>query len=129
MRIQTIQGERPFDKSRQYSQMVITEGGRTVYIAGQAARDAEGKLAGVGDMSAQARQVFHNLGHWVAQAGGTMRNIVHLTIFVTDISRADEMIKARVEAFGEHRPAITLAEVRRLFSPDALIEVDAVAVV
>lgn len=129
MRIETVQGERPFDKTRQYSQMVITEGGRTVYIAGQAARDAEGKLVGVGDMSAQARQVFGNLRYWVEQAGGTMRNIVHLTIFVTDISKADEMIKARVEAFGEHRPAITLAEVSRLFSPDALIEVDAIAVV
>ena len=87
-----------------------------------------GARVGPGDMAAQARQAFANIRYWVERAGGTMRNVVKLHIYVTDISKADAMIEARVEAFGDHRPAITLAEVRRLFSPDALLEVDAIAV-
>jgi enamine deaminase RidA (YjgF/YER057c/UK114 family) len=128
MKLETIQGDRPFDRTRQYSQVVIAEGTRTVYIVGQAARDHEGKFVGLGDMAAQARQVFANVEYWVERAGGTMRNVVKLDIYVTDMAKADAMIAARVEAFGDHRPAITLAEVRRLFSPDALLDVDAIAV-
>ena len=128
MKIELIQGERPFGRARKYSQVVIAEGARTVYISGQAARDEEGRLVGPGDMAAQARQVFANIRYWVERAGGTMRNVVKLDIYVTDMSKADAMIRARVDAFGEHRPAITLAEVRRLFSPDALLEIDAIAV-
>jgi enamine deaminase RidA (YjgF/YER057c/UK114 family) len=69
----------------EYAQGVEVEGGRTLYVAGQIAIDADGRLVGEGDIRAQTRQVFANIQAIVEEAGGEMSDIVKLVTFLTDI--------------------------------------------
>jgi len=98
---------------------------------GQEPEDLHGKLVGRGDLATQARQVFANLGRALAAAGAAPTQVTRITIYVVNYNR-DECLpnieKARVELFGEHKPADVVLGVARL-SPDYLIEVDAFAVI
>jgi len=118
-----------------YSHAYQVEGGKTVYLAGQVAFDAERRIVGKGDLVAQFRQVCENLQHAVAAAGGRMTDVVKLTIYV--LSKADYKARQREigavyrEYFGRHYPAMTLVEVRGLYDDDqgCTIEIEGVAVV
>lgn len=115
-----------------FSHGVVTSGGRTLYIAGQVATDASGRVVGTGDLVAQFRQVCANLAALLEASGGRLEHVVKLTVFVR--SKAD--YKARVreigsvyrEFFGRHYPAMTLVEVSALFEDDYAIEIEGVAV-
>ena len=113
-----------------YTQVVVATGSRLVFIAGQEPEDIDGKLVGAGDLAAQARQVFGNLGRALAAAGARPDQVVRINIYVVDYDR-DACLPiieaARLALFGEHKPADTLLGVARL-SPGYLIEVDAIAV-
>ena len=114
-----------------YSQVVIATGSKLVFIAGQEPEDLQGKLVGRGDLAAQARQVFANLGRALAAAGAAPAQVTRITIYVVNYDR-DRCLpiieKARVVLFGDHKPADVVLGVASL-SPDYLIEVDAVAVI
>ncbi len=114
-----------------YTQVVVATGSKLVFLAGQEPEDTDGKLVGSGDLAAQARQVFDNLGRGLAAAGARPDQVVRINIYVVDYDR-DACLpiieKARVALFGDHKPADTLLGVARL-SPGYLIEVDAIAVV
>jgi enamine deaminase RidA (YjgF/YER057c/UK114 family) len=111
-----------------YSHVAEVRGGRLIYIAGQIALDAQGKLVGKGDLEAQADQVFRNIGAALAAVGCTPRNLVKFTVFMRDVGELAAYRKARDRFMGEGpRPASTLVEVSRLVSEDFLIEVEAVA--
>jgi enamine deaminase RidA (YjgF/YER057c/UK114 family) len=114
-----------------YSHVVIASGSRLVFIAGQVAEDAQGKLIGAGDMTAQARQVFANIGRALAAAGAMPQQVTKLTIFVAGYKREHlEMIEeGRVALFGTHKPADTLVGVAALSRADYILEVDAIAVI
>ncbi|MFQ5911905.1 MAG: RidA family protein [Nitrospinota bacterium] len=99
-----------------------------VYLAGQVAFNAKGKLVGDGDAYAQARQVFKNIQALVEKAGGTMDDVVRITVYVTDIRNADLVRKARGEFFKGDFPASTLVCVTALASPKLLVEIEATAV-
>ncbi|MEV8378457.1 RidA family protein [Kribbella sp. NPDC056861] len=109
---------------------VVTGPGRWVAIAGQVAFDAEGNLVGENDPAAQARQVFANLERCLAAAGATFAEVVKLNFFVTDIAFLPAVRVAR-DAYIDtaNPPASTAVQVVALFRPDALIEVEAYAVV
>jgi enamine deaminase RidA (YjgF/YER057c/UK114 family) len=113
-----------------YSQVVVATGTRLVFVAGQEPEDIHGQLVGRGDLAAQARQVFANLGRALAAAGARPDQVTKITIYVVGYQR-DEHVPiieaARVELFGDHKPVDTLLGVVAL-SPDYLIEVDAIAV-
>lgn len=113
-----------------YSHVVIATGSRQVFVAGQVAEDSEGNLVGPGDMTAQARQVFANIGRALAAAGARPDQVTKLTIFVANYRREHlEMIEeGRVALFGDHKPADTLVGVAALSRSDYLLEVDAIAV-
>jgi enamine deaminase RidA (YjgF/YER057c/UK114 family) len=113
-----------------YSHVIVATGSRLVFIAGQVAEDSQGNLVGHGDMTAQARQVFANIGKALAAAGAEPRQITKLTIFVANYRREHlAMIEqGRVALFGDHKPTDTLVGVAALTNPDYLLEVDAVAV-
>src|SRR4029077_8219548 len=89
------------------------------------ATDDRGMLVGGGQMYVQARQALLNLKHHIESAGFSLSNLVRTRVFVTDISRFGEVARAHKEILGEHPPASTLVEVRRLVHPDMLIEIEA----
>lgn len=114
-----------------YSQVVVARGTRLVFIAGQEPEDIHGQLVGRGDLAAQARQVFANLGRALAAAGALPQHVAKITIYVVNYDRDQHLSTieaARVGLFGDHKPADTVLGIVTL-SPGYLIEVDAMAVV
>jgi enamine deaminase RidA (YjgF/YER057c/UK114 family) len=113
-----------------YTHVVVATGSRVVFVAGQEPEDENGDLVGRGDLAAQARQVFANLGRALAAAGARPEQVAKITIFVANYRREQlPVIEAgRVALFGDHKPADTLVGVETLSNPDFLIEVDAIAV-
>src|ERR1700744_4558923 len=102
--------------------------GDTLYISGQVARPFEGGTGMVGnDEYEQSRQIFSRIERIIKAAGGTMDNLVKMTIFVVDITKNTEVWRARREVFTGDFPASTLVEVRSLAKPDVLVEIEAVA--
>jgi reactive intermediate/imine deaminase len=104
--------------------------GNYVFVAGQTALDRDGKLVGQGDMHAQAIQVFANLKAVLEAAGSGLDRIVKTTTFMTDLEQRPAFSKVRQELFEPlgYYPPNTLVEVSRLFLPDMLVEVEAIAV-
>jgi 2-iminobutanoate/2-iminopropanoate deaminase len=113
-------------KDRGYSH--VARVGKTLYIAGQVARDVQGKLVGKGDFEAQARQVYTNLRNILEEAGGGLRNIVKTTTILTHYGNVESYRKIRNEFFGDMMPPNTLLIIESLASPDFMIEVEAIAV-
>lgn len=112
-----------------YTHVVVASGGRTIYVSGQVALDAVGQVIGVGDVAAQARQVFENLRLALHAVGADLSDVVKLTTFVTDMATARPAFRAARDAvMTDNPPASTLVEVRRLFRDEFLIEMEAVAV-
>jgi enamine deaminase RidA (YjgF/YER057c/UK114 family) len=114
-----------------YTQVISAAGSRFVFVAGQVAEDAEGKLVAPGDLAAQARQAFANVGLALAAAGARPEQVARITIYVVDHrpEYLPDISAARIAVFGDHRPADTLLGVETLAEPGYLIEVDAIAVV
>jgi reactive intermediate/imine deaminase len=103
--------------------------GNTLYIAGQVAVDPEGNLVGAGDIEAQVAQVWQNLKAIVGYAGGTVEDIVKITVFTTDIAHRPAIAAARDAVFpnGSY-PASTFLVVQSLARPELLVEIEAIAV-
>ena len=102
--------------------------GDTVYISGQVARPFEGGATLVGaDEYTQARHIFARIERIVRAAGGSMEDLVKMTIFMVDITKNTEVWRARREFFTGDFPASALVEVRSLATADVLVEIEAVA--
>ena len=118
-----------------FSHGYLARGGNVLFLAGQVAVDGNGRAVGRGDLVAQFRQVCVNLRAVVEAAGGSLADIVSLTIYVLDVGayRANRKGIGEVyrELFGKHFPAMTLVGARDLFdAPDGCeIEIQGVAVV
>jgi 2-iminobutanoate/2-iminopropanoate deaminase len=102
--------------------------GDLLFISGQAAIDGTGHIVGVGDFDAQAEQVFANLERVLRTGGSSLKNVIKVTIFLRDMSNFDKIVSLRGRYFTPPYPADTIVEVSSLYSPDALIEIEAVAV-
>lgn len=103
--------------------------GKVFHISGQVPQDVDGNTVGVGDITAQTRQVLDNIGKVIEGIGGRMSDIVKVTVFVTDMSMLDEIHRVRSEYFTPPYPASTLVEVTGLVKPEYLIEIEAIAVI
>jgi enamine deaminase RidA (YjgF/YER057c/UK114 family) len=96
------------------------------YVAGMIARGEDGKIA-LGDEYDQARVIFAKIKGLVEAAGGTMADVVKVTIFVTDITQREKVWRARREVFTGNFPASTLVQVAALAEPSVKVEIEAVA--
>jgi enamine deaminase RidA (YjgF/YER057c/UK114 family) len=116
-----------------YSQVVEASTGRIIFIAGQTALDRNGELVGGNDFVAQADQVFRNLSTALQSVGCTASNLVKLTVFLRNMNDLTTYREARNRFFTTvtppAAPAVTLVEVSKLYGPDFLIEIEAVAAV
>jgi enamine deaminase RidA (YjgF/YER057c/UK114 family) len=116
-----------------YSQVVDVRADRLVFIAGQTALNRDGELIGKNDFAAQAAQVFHNLSIALAAVGCTASNLIKLTVFLRDMDNLATYREVRNRFFATTTPAaapaVTLVEVSRLYGPDFLIEIEAIAAV
>jgi enamine deaminase RidA (YjgF/YER057c/UK114 family) len=106
----------------------IKKGGTPVFISGQVAIDGDGHLVGAGDAAAQTEQAFQNLRTVVEACGGSMDDIVKITVFVTDPALRPAVVAARQRHFKDGGyPASTYLVVSALAVPQLMVEVEAVA--
>jgi enamine deaminase RidA (YjgF/YER057c/UK114 family) len=117
---------------RGFNHGILTEGGRILWLAGQDASGADGKIIAPGDMVAQYEQVLKNLQAVMEAAGGKMQDIVKLNIYTTDKALYKANMKAfgrlMKQYFGEYYPVMALFEVVGLFQEEALVEMEGVGV-
>ena len=116
-----------------FAHAAVTRGGRTLFLAGQVAKDRDGRVVGKGDIVAQFRQVCENMKTLVTAAGGQLSDVVKLTIYVLDTPEFKRQGKpigvVYREYFGKHYPAMTLVGARDLYdaSEGCLIEIEGFA--
>lgn len=114
-----------------YERFRLSQGyrvGDLLFISGQAGYGEDGTIAAPGDFEAQAAQAFSNLERALRAGGSSLRNVVKVTIFLTDMSHFDRIVELRGRYFTPPYPADTIVEVRSLYSKDAMIEIEAIAV-
>ncbi len=113
-----------------YSHVVTVNGpGKTIYIAGQLARDLEGNIVGPGDMRAQMEQTFKNLEACLKAAGASWADVVKSNTYVTDYQAFSQCSDIRMRYFGVASPTSTTIQISRLAQPEAMVEIEMIAVV
>ena len=99
-----------------------------LFISGQAGAGEDGKIVS-GGFLAQGQQAFANLRRALEAGGASLKDVVKVTIFVTDMGHFDEVVALRRQFFSAPYPADTIAEIRALYTPEAMIEIEAIALV
>lgn len=103
--------------------------GSSVWVAGTTAAAPGGGAVGGDDVGAQTREVLRRVADALEQAGARLEDVVRTRVFVTDISRWEDVGRMHAEVFAAIRPAATMVEVTRLIDPALLVEIEADAVV
>ncbi|MGJ7574817.1 RidA family protein [Variovorax sp. RB2P76] len=112
-----------------FSQATVADAkGRLLFISGMTARAADGTITGVGNIELQTRQVCENLKAACEAAGGNLKDICRVDVYVRNIEHFDIIHKVRREYFASPVPASTMVEVAKMVKPDYLIEISAIAV-
>jgi len=124
-----IQGT-PAQQKRAFSPGVITEGGRIVWLAGQTAtEDLNGKSI-VGDFDAQARTIFKLMEQTLKRAGGSLSDLVTMTVFINDPRNGDRLVEIRKEMFPDgHFPGSALLTLSNFARPGMMLEITGIAVI
>jgi 2-iminobutanoate/2-iminopropanoate deaminase len=111
-----------------YSQAVKVKGGTLLFLSGVGPADDKGVLAAPGDYAGQVRQTWENLRRILAKAGGSLDDIVTMTVYTTERRWGEIFTDMRKEVFKTGYPSSAFVEARKLKTPGAMIEVQAIAV-
>ena len=114
-----------------YAPFLLSQGiryGNLLFISGQAGAADDGRIV-EGGFRAQGEQAFANLRRALEAGGSSLKDVVKVTIFVTDMSHFKDVVELRRQFFSEPYPADTIAEVKALYDPAAMIEIEAIAAV
>ncbi|TCC98122.1 RidA family protein [Pedobacter frigidisoli] len=114
-----------------YQKFHLSQGykaGHLLFVSGQTAVDETGQLIGLNDFDAQAERAFSNLKIVLEAGGSSLENVIKVTVMLRSMSNFDKIVALRKKYFLAPYPADTIMEVSSLFSPDALIEIEAIAV-
>jgi enamine deaminase RidA (YjgF/YER057c/UK114 family) len=103
--------------------------GKLVFVSGMTARRPDGKIAGIGDVEEQARQVCENLKAALEAAGGTLDDVCRVDVYLRNIGDRERVNKVRRQFFRSPPPASTTVEVSKLASPEFLVLINAIAVI
>lgn len=114
-----------------YAPFLLSQGirvGNLVFISGQAAIGDDGNIVGRGDFDKQAEQAFRNLRRALEAAGSSLDRVAKVTIFLKSMDNFGKIVELRRKWFSAPYPADTIVEISSLYSPEALIEIEAIAV-
>ena len=125
--MQRIKTERA--QQRGYSPAVVTEGGRIVWLAGQTGTVDDSGKSLANDFEGQARQIFKGFDAVLRKAGGTLADLVQMTVFVTDVRYGERLWQVRKEVFGDDFPGSAMVTITALANPDAKIEIQGYEVI
>jgi len=117
----------PWEAAVGYSRAVRV--GEHVFVSGTTASDESGAVHGIGDPYVQAVYIFRKIERALTEAGATLGDVVRVRMFVTDISRWEEVGRAHGEIFSHIRPVTTMVEVSKLISPQHMVEIEVDALI
>jgi len=123
--------ERVVTKPDNYAPFLLSQGirfGNLLFVSGQAGADEDGKIV-EGGFGAQGEQTFANLRRALTAGGSSLKDVIKVTIFVTDMGNFQEVVELRRKFFSEPYPADTIAEVKALYDPKVMIEIEAIAAI
>lgn len=103
--------------------------GSRVMVTGTTAVDESGLIVGAGDAYRQTIYIFQKIKKYLEEAGSSIEQVVWNRMFVTDISKWEEIARAHAEIFGKIKPCATMVEIKGLINPDMLIEIETEAIV
>jgi enamine deaminase RidA (YjgF/YER057c/UK114 family) len=127
MERQNIKGNSPYEAIVGFSRAVKV--GPFVTVGGTVATGDNGEIVGGNDMYAQAVQTLRNIEQALKAAGSGLQDVVRTRMFITDVSRWEEVARAHGEVFRDIRPAATMLQVVGMVSPEMLVEIEADAII
>ncbi|WP_299998189.1 RidA family protein [uncultured Cedecea sp.] len=114
-----------------YAPFLLSQGiqfGNLLFISGQAGAADDGKII-AGGFLAQGEQAFLNLRRALEAGGSSLKDVIKVTIFVTDMAHFEDVVALRRRFFSAPYPADTIAEIKALYDPTAMIEIEAIAAI
>ena len=126
MSIRRLPGDPPSPYEGRFGFSRVVAAGPFVIVSGTTSVDPDGIVLGMSPYE-QAVEIFRKISHELERAGASLGDVIQTRMYVTDISRGDEVGRAHGEVFGEIRPLATMVEVSALIDPRMLVEIEAVA--